>query len=555
MLLDGFWQFTLLDDFPDDITSIAFDDELPVPGCFDMDDRYRFARGVGAYARAVVCGGLVKLELDGLGLRGRVYFDGQFLGEIETAYMAVTYRFDAGKNGSHQLLILADNRFQDDPSSTFHEWYDICGYGGIYRSVRLTPEKPYWLEQAAVATMDYRTGRMRLRIRLGGAFPPELPYAIRRRDAVLARGAIADGALDIAFDLPDFKLWTPDTPHLDAITFQAGEITREIAFGVRQIAWDTGRITLNGEPVKLLGYNRHDAHPDFGCAIPFADLARDLRMIREQGANFIRGSHYPQSEEMLSLCDHLGIMVWNESLGWGDTPESLSDPHFIRKTLEQTRAMVRRSINHPCIVVWGFLNEMKSQFESSRAIVRRLVDMIHEEDDTRPATFASCARDTDKCQDIPDIVSINSYPGWYYANSNAFFNPDDLNGEIDKMLDFATSHFPGKPVLISEIGATALPGGYEQVRGSEQYQAQLDTAAMRRAWTDDRISGIAIWQFCDNRTHNISGGPSAPLGFNTKGVVDAYRHPKYAWIALYRFFIEIGRVRHVNERLRDSIAN
>lgn len=557
MILDGFWKFAFLNDYPEDISSLSFDDELLVPGCFDMDERYRFAHGIGAYARQVKCGGFVKLEIGGIGLCGRVYFDGRLLGEIETAYMAVTYRFEAGEDTDHQLVILTDNRFHEAPSANFYEWYDIYGYGGIYRSVKLTPEKHCWFDQLAVATLDYRTGQMRLRAALGGELPATpLTCTVCRRGQKLASCTFADdGTLETTFTLPDFRLWTADTPNLDTVTVQAGDLSQEVTFGVRQIDWHSGKITINGKPVKLLGYNRHDAHPDFGCAIPYAEMARDLRMIKQQGANFIRGCHYPQSEELLDLCDRLGIMLWDESLGWGDTPESLTDPEFIRKTLAQTRAMVRRSLNHPCIVIWGFLNEMKSKFESSRGIVQQLVDLIHHEDDTRPTTFASCARDEDKCQDIPDVVSINTYPSWYYSNTNAYFSQDDLNGEIDFMLKFVNGNFPGKPVIISEIGATAIPGGYEPVRGSEQYQAQLDTEAMRRTWTDERLSGIALWQFCDNRTKNITGGPFAPLGFNTKGVVDAYRHPKYAWITLYRFFIEIGWVKQINERLKDSIAN
>ena len=122
------------------------------------------------------------------------------------------------------------------------------------------------------------------------------------------------------------------------------------------------------------------------------------------------------------------------------------------------------------------------------------------------------------------------------------------------MLAFAAK-FQGKPVILSEIGASASPGAYEPIRGSEEYQAQLLLAALRKAWTDDRISGLAIWQFCNNRTQNISNGATTPQGFNIKGVVDEYRRPKFAWCAIHGFFAEIGYARQVNKRIRDSIAN
>ncbi len=297
---------------------------------------------------------------------------------------------------------------------------------------------------------------------------------------------------------------------------------------------------MNGEPIKLLGYNRHDAHPDFGAAMPFERLMRDLRRIRDQGANFIRGSHYPQSEEMLDECDRLGIMVWDESLGWGDKHDSLIDPEFQRKQLEQTRSMVRRSANHPCIVVWGFLNELRADDERARDIVQKMVDLIHSEDDSRPVSYASWLRQSDKCMDIPDIITLNLYPGWYCKNSTAFFNEDDIVGDLDSMIDYVTQNNGDKPIIIGEIGASATPGWNDGTRWSEDYQAQLDTAALRKAFNDSRISGLAIWQFCNNRTHNITEASAHPHGFNNKGVVDEYRRPKCAWHAISRFFRDIG---------------
>lgn len=56
----------------------------------------------------------------------------------------------------------------------------------------------------------------------------------------------------------------------------------------------------------------------------------DLQILRDLGCNFIRGCHYPQSQRFLDLCDQLGFLVWEESLGWGDSVEVQSDPKFRR---------------------------------------------------------------------------------------------------------------------------------------------------------------------------------------------------------------------------------
>ena len=77
----------------------------------------------------------------------------------------------------------------------------------------------------------------------------------------------------------------------------------------------------------------------------------------------MRGAHYPQCEDFLDLCDELGILVWEESLGWGNTDEQLKDPEFCALQEMQTRMMVRDSINHPSVIISGFLNEPASDKE------------------------------------------------------------------------------------------------------------------------------------------------------------------------------------------------
>lgn len=555
MKLNGMWDFAFLPDYPKSVAEIKYDDEQLVPGCFDMDMRYRFARGIGCYHTIVDCGGFTKLIVGAVGLRGKVFFDGILLGEIETAYMDATFRFDAGTQGRHDLVILTDNTFQEAPSANFYEWYDIYGYGGIYRCVEIFPETPYWFEHLVITTSDIATGTVRVRAVMGGAFPEALPCNIDVDGKTLLTCNIAGGKLDTELQVPEFRLWSPDTPVLYRMKLSARDATKESNFGIRTISTKDGRLCLNGSPFKLMGYNRHDAHPDFGTAVPRETLLRDLRMIRDQGANFIRGCHYPQSDDLLDLCDKLGIMIWDESLGWGDHEETISDPEFCRKTLEQTKRMVRRSINHPCIAIWGFLNELHSAFECARPIVRDLVNLIHSEDDSRPVSYASNARQFDVCQDLIDVITLNIYPGWYYNNSQPYFCENDLTSYFNFILDHVNKKYPGKAVMIGEIGASASPGGYDGLRWSEEYQAEMDTAAVKIAWFDQRISGISIWQFCDNRTNNISGPQGVFHGFNNKGVVDAYRRPKYAWYSLSRFYAEIGLAKWVDPRLPHHIAN
>ena len=46
-------------------------------------------------------------------------------------------------------------------------------------------------------------------------------------------------------------------------------------------------------------------------------LYRDVKMVKDAGMNFIRGSHYPKAPAFADACDQLGILFWSENDFWG----------------------------------------------------------------------------------------------------------------------------------------------------------------------------------------------------------------------------------------------
>jgi len=52
-------------------------------------------------------------------------------------------------------------------------------------------------------------------------------------------------------------------------------------------------------------------HPQFGPALPPQQLLQDLQIMKKMGGNFVRGSHYPQDQRFLDLCDEMGFVPGN----------------------------------------------------------------------------------------------------------------------------------------------------------------------------------------------------------------------------------------------------
>jgi len=549
--LDGIWDFAWLGaDAPKleavQFGDIAYGEIAAVPGCFDAAPKYAGKRGVAAYRRCVAAPGgtMLRLRIGALGLRGRILWDGRELGLNELPYSLQEYTFDSGEGDCHELAILIDNRLDFNDTPLFHYFYDFYGYGGIYRSVELeTLPEGVRFGRVRVETLDC-AGKVRLSGRLSGG-PAELSAGFDGAKPERIDAAFDGETFSFETTLPDPTLWSPDAPNLHTVTLKAGNDAIVERFGLRTVRCEKGEILLNGEPVRLYGYNRHDAHPQFGPAMPDELWIEDLQILRDMGCNFIRGCHYPQSQRFLDLCDQLGFLVWEESLGWGDNVDVQSDPKFRRLQVVQTVNMVEASINHPSIVLWGFMNEAGDDKEVGASLLRELAAAVRSVDCSRPVTNATMHIRTALALDAFDVISFNIYPGWYEGANTADPRPlDRIAPTLDEILGrLDTPELRDKPVIISEIGAGGIYNWRDRIAGiwSEEYQADYLDTVCTYFEQRPRVNGLALWQFTDGRTYAAGGVLGRPRAFNNKGTLDEYRRPKLAYDVVKKHFRELEK--------------
>jgi beta-glucuronidase len=341
-----------------------------------------------------------------------------------------------------------------------------------------------------------------------------------------------------AVEVPGAALWSPQEPNLHRLHVRLGEDDLRERVGIRQVRAEDRQILVNGRPVRLLGFNRHELHPLFGHGQPEQCLVQDVQLLKDMGCNFVRGSHYPQDRNFLDLCDETGLCVWCESIGWGHTAEHLNDRRFLDAQKQNMDEMVAAAANHPSVILWGLLNEGSSHDPNCRSGYEELIRHLRSLDATRPVTFASNHPFDDRCYDLADVISINVYPGWYHGSL----------AEVPAFLDKVCAQqdaagWSRKPILISEIGAEAIYGwrDWNEDRWTEQYQAKLHELVIRHLFTErHRVCGLALWLFNDFRsTETVQRILGRGRGFNNKGVVDEYRRPKLSYEVVKRLFHEL----------------
>ncbi len=546
--LDGLWRFRFLGDTASDSVNadgLDFDDHMVVPMAFDATPAYAGRRGVAVYQTRVEVTPKADahLEFQGVGLWCRVDVDGTPVGDNACAYTPFRCAVPPSDQAERTVTVVVDNRFDPQRAPLHEEFFDFYQYGGILRSAALHELPARWLDHVKVETLDVDAASIRVHMRLGGE-----PV-----DGAMAVGFGFDGAElqarpvefrggrgTVDLETPNGRPWSPESPNLHTLTVEIGEDGQRddatVRFGLRWVEARDGQVLINGHPTKLIGYNRHEAHPQFGPASPDALILSDLQRLRDLGCNFVRGAHYPQDRRLLDLCDELGFLVWEEMLGWGQGERQFNDPVFRRHHRAGLEAMVNASINHPSVIMWGFLNEAETESPATRPIFEETVSALRGLDATRLVTYASMYPETDLHWDLVDVVSINLYPGWYGCE-----NVDDplalVGPSIAKVfeeLDRPGSAAAGKPFLVSEIGAEAIYGWRDEHESffSEQYQSQYLERALEEVLNNPRPTGVALWHFADARTY--SGGLSLkrPRTFNNKGTLDEYRRPKQAYAAV-----------------------
>ena len=533
--LNGVWNFSFSPDAPMESWNGEADGlagVMSVPGCFDALPENFCRRGYAVYMRTFV---LEKewrngwLRIDGMGLRGAFQLDGRPLGEMSLPY--TTFELETGRlaAGEHRLVAVIDNNFDAEKMKLFLPNYDFYAFGGFYHgvSLRLSDAEPP-LDRVQVRTLDFQRRKLEFTFCFKGATPEECAVRLAIDGEAAREYVIRGGVLTV--ERRELGLWSPESPVVHTLRAECGTDTVTENFGIREIRAEGKRILLNGEPLYLKGFNRHESHPANGAATTRQEMLEDLQHLKQLNANFIRGCHYPQSQEFLDLCDRMGFLVWEESLGWGNTEEHMLDREFIHLQEEQTRRMVRNSFNHPSVIFFGFLNENTSNTEAGEKLCRRLAEVIRAERSGRLVTFACNRLFDDRAAKYMDVIAYNTYPGWI----TKVYSEDPME-TVAPNQQRILERFRGEcklkmPIVVSEMGCGALYGSHDAAgaQWSEEFQAEYPATVIDTVASSPEISGICLWQLNDSRSFHRSGSVIRvkPLALNLAGVYDQYRMAK-----------------------------
>lgn len=551
-LLDGTWRFQP-DPYGESVRGgyheSDFDDQawckVAVPSDFSQGvPELDFYEGGGWYRRGLDApeswkGRRVVLHFAGVNNRARVWLNGTLVGENADPYLPFECEIsDTLQFGSaNRLVVYADNTCHpEDVPGQQRGWRTP---GGILRSVSLVVTELVHL--GPIATVCEADGRIRVSatVRNSGGDSASVVVSLRVDDPSLELktdtvtvDAGDEVTTEIAGALADVEPWSPATPRLYDATValhQSEEIVDAVALrvGFRTIEVSDGALLLNGAPMYLTGFNRHEDVPGRNMSPDPEMTRRDLELMKASGANFVRLCHYPHDTHELDLCDELGLLVMDEiPLYWwtGQWDEEHHEAKFATAQ-RQLRTMIARDVNHACIMIWSVSNETAEHAPGVVEGNRELVKLARTLDSSRLVVHVSNHWTEVRSFEDDDLIAINAYPAWgrMHKGGNEDFTLEDATAWWTDELQKLHECYPGKPILVAEFGHPAVPGVIDGAFGEATQVAALE--AEFEAMHAPYICGALVWCWAD---HPWPGGFDFVrfMTISTYGVVTRDRRPK-----------------------------
>ncbi len=198
--------------------------------------------------------------------------------------------------------------------------FDFFPYCGIQRPVMLFTTPKELIQDVTITTeIQDKNGKVRIQVKTNATRDTSLQVSLKGFGWATSAGSqLTFGSSETLLTVPEAKLWAPGSPHLYDLQLQLqrnGRVVDQVRMpvGIRTIAVKGTNLLLNGKPVFLKGFGRHEDYPGTGRYLPPTALKNDYQNLKWIGANSFRTSHYPYSDQDLAMADRLGFLVIDET--------------------------------------------------------------------------------------------------------------------------------------------------------------------------------------------------------------------------------------------------
>lgn len=491
--------------------------------------------------------------------RGTVYVNGVKITEHEGGFLPVIGDItDIVKPGEfNHLAVKANNELNESSlpcgsvktlqngTKIAFPYFDFFNYSGIQRSVYLIqiPDE-HIQDYSAVSSISGNDADVAYEVITNG----EHEVRVCLYDADGNKVAESNGKKG-SLHVENAHLWNVRKAYLYNLCIQIVDGEKVIdeymeRYGIRTVEIKGTKILINGNPVYLKGFGKHEDFDIIGRGFNWPLVKRDFECMKWTNANCFRTSHYPYAEEWYQFADEEGFLIIDEVAAVGmmrstrnfavagtgnytyffETP---TVPALLKNHLLQVEEMIERDKNHASVFAFSLFNEPETTSTYAHDYFSKVFERARELDPQhRPMTGAfekNSAPEKCQCYMLVDFMCLNRYYGWYISGgpeiSDAIYKfHDEMNRWQAKELNV--------PFVFTEFGTDTLATEHKlpSVMWAQEYQNEYLEENFKVFDTYDFIQGELVWNFADFQT---TEGIMRVNG-NKKGVFTRERQPKDA---------------------------
>ena len=347
------------------------------------------------------------IEFDGVYMNSDVWINGIHLGNRPYGYSSFQYELTPHLKFGGEKNVLAVRVNVNQPCS---RWYSGAG---IYRHVRLTVTDPvhiaHWgtyvtipavSESEATVSIDTKIqnkSSSTQKVMLETTILDKLGNNVGGKSSIQTVEADNGGTFKQLIKISNPKLWSLENPTIyrvvSKVLINGNNVdVKETPFGIRTFKFTIDKgFFLNGRHVNIKGVCLHHDLGSLGSTVYKRAIERELEIMKNMGCNAVRTSHNPPDPELLELCDRMGFFVMDEAFDeWRQSKTMNGYGRFFDEwSGRDLTDMIHRDRNHPSIILWSIGNEIPEQGSADAyEMSKRLADICHKEDPTRPVTSA-----------------------------------------------------------------------------------------------------------------------------------------------------------------------
>ncbi|RZJ23618.1 MAG: hypothetical protein EON51_01675 [Acinetobacter sp.] len=527
--LDGYWSFKIDPNNIGETRGWAHPDQpkigwdsLAVPGNWDTRNEYAHYTGKAWYHKSIEIpsswkGKKLYLKFEGIYFDSKVWVNGKLLGANNNGFLPFEFNVSELVNrvGKNTIVVCADNSFRLGA---------VWNWGGIRRSVKLLAYNEVRISsQHITASADLEKGTAQVNVKVNlvndgrktkqveGTVDIYALGVVKKSVAFkanLAAGTQGTVVVDIALNKKDIHLWHFDAPFLYKSVVNVNDGKENLhqssdRFGIRKIEVDHKNYTfkLNGENVRLMGFNLVPDDRTTGNTLPLWRIKADIDDMKALGCNMARLTHFSLPKEMYDYLDERGMLIFPELPLWGADDRVNPDNEVPKDWLKR---LVNDNYNHPSIIGWSVGNEIGHNPKAS-AYVKETIALARTLDPSRLAVVVS--HTPDKAADViaqSDLGMINRY-----------------NSKLKPVTEKIHFQHPNKLLFYSEYGVAQTS---EDLNTDFNFKAMLDSIRQL-----PYLMGASLWTYNDYRSNYL--GTKSFSETRPWGIVNDFRQRKNAWYA------------------------